>query len=77
MWDPKRLDPAYRAMTPPVEVPAQKPVALACPVCGGAMVSREQRIRNGLRLEGPHTRQRFWGCRRFPACRGTRNTDGM
>ena len=37
-----------------------------CPDCGGAMVSRANR----------RTGQRFWGCGNYPACKGTRNTDG-
>ena len=37
-----------------------------CPECGGPMISRM----NGK------TGQRFWGCKKFPDCRGTRNTDG-
>lgn len=37
-----------------------------CPLCGGPMVSRANRA----------TGQRFWGCRKYPDCKGTRNTDG-
>ena len=37
-----------------------------CPECGGPMVSRNN----------TQTGQRFWGCRAYPSCRGTRNTDG-
>ena len=37
-----------------------------CPECGGRMISRANRA----------TRQCFWGCARYPTCRGTRNTDG-
>jgi ssDNA-binding Zn-finger/Zn-ribbon topoisomerase 1 len=36
-----------------------------CPVCNGRMVSRQDK-------DG----RRFWGCKAFPICRGTRNTDG-
>lgn len=32
-----------------------------CPVCAGAMVLRHNR----------HTREPFWGCARFPRCKGT------
>lgn len=39
---------------------------IECPICGAAMVSRKQAA----------TGQRFWGCSKYPACRGTRNTDG-
>lgn len=37
-----------------------------CPECGGPMVSRANKT----------TGQRFWGCQSYPACRGTRDTDG-
>lgn len=43
-----------------------KPENLVCPDCGGRMVSRMNREKQ----------QRFWGCVSFPACRGTRDTDG-
>ena len=39
---------------------------VACPECGGAMVSRANKT----------TGQRFWGCKDYPKCRGTRDTDG-
>jgi ssDNA-binding Zn-finger/Zn-ribbon topoisomerase 1 len=39
---------------------------LQCPECGGPMISRAN----------TKTGQRFWGCRKYPDCRGTRNTDG-
>lgn len=39
---------------------------LTCPDCGGAMVSRANKT----------TGQRFWGCKDYPKCRGTRDTDG-
>lgn len=37
-----------------------------CPKCGAKMISRANR----------NTGQRFWGCSRYPECKGTRNTDG-
>ena len=40
--------------------------SITCPKCGGPMASRLNK----------RTQQRFWGCRAFPACNGTRNTDG-
>lgn len=43
-----------------------KPENLKCPDCGGPMLSRLNREKQ----------QRFWGCQKFPACRGTRDTDG-
>lgn len=37
-----------------------------CPACNGPMVSRKNNS----------TGQMFWGCKRYPECNGTRNTDG-
>ena len=37
-----------------------------CPSCGGPMVSRANK----------RTGQRFWGCQKYPDCKGTLNTDG-
>lgn len=37
-----------------------------CPICGGPMVSRLNKATN----------QRFWGCKAYPQCKGTRDTDG-
>ncbi len=37
-----------------------------CPICDGPMQSRANKT----------TGQRFWGCKAFPQCKGTRNTDG-
>lgn len=37
----------------------------ACPRCGEPMVTR-------VAKKGDSSGSRFWGCRTFPACRGTR-----
>lgn len=37
----------------------------SCPVCGAAMTPRTNSL----------TQQRFWGCRLYPACRGSRPWD--
>lgn len=50
-----------------------KPENLTCPECGAAMVSRETRPTKDL--FGSVSR-RFWGCSRFPVCKGTRDTEG-
>lgn len=42
------------------------PENVTCPECGGPMMSRANRA----------TGQRFWGCKRYPVCKGTLNTDG-
>jgi ssDNA-binding Zn-finger/Zn-ribbon topoisomerase 1 len=49
------------------------PNNLTCPICGGPMVSRLTKQGQGL-WAAP---QRFWGCAKFPNCRGTRDTDGL
>jgi hypothetical protein len=41
---------------------------LACPVCSAPMVKRTAK-------RGPGAGSEFWGCSRFPTCRGTRNVD--
>ena len=37
----------------------------ACPVCGSSMLQRKAR-------KGPNSGNIFWGCSRYPDCRGTR-----
>jgi len=37
-----------------------------CPVCGASMVRRTAR-------KGKHAGRQFWGCSKYPACKGTRN----
>jgi len=43
-----------------------KPENVTCPECGGPMVSRQNR----------RDQTRFWGCKAYPKCTGTRNVDG-
>jgi ssDNA-binding Zn-finger/Zn-ribbon topoisomerase 1 len=40
--------------------------APACPQCGSKMVLREAK-------RGTHAGRSFWGCPRYPDCRGTRD----
>jgi restriction system protein len=55
--------------THPVEPPAPPPqftasaVSPACPRCGQSMVERTAR-------RGASAGQRFWGCSRYPSCKG-------
>lgn len=44
--------------------PAPPDDGLSCPKCGSKMVRRVAR-------RGPSAGSRFWGCSRYPACRGT------
>ena len=41
-----------------------KPHDVTCPTCGGPMVPRDSRY------------GKFWGCREYPRCRGTRDSMG-
>jgi hypothetical protein len=43
------------------------PEPLMCPDCGAEMALRTNR-QNG---------NKFWGCRKYPSCRGTRDEDGL
>lgn len=44
-----------------------KPKNPTCPDCGGPMESRINR----------QNQRRFWGCKNYPNCKGTRDTDGL
>ena len=46
----------------PTHQPSRAP---SCPECGSPMQQRKAR-------KWPNTGQSFWGCTRYPACRGTR-----
>ena len=54
---------AARTVAAPVITTAQG--AMTCPRCGSAMVKR-------VAKHGSEAGREFWGCARFPACRGTR-----
>lgn len=43
-----------------------KPENVKCPDCDGPMLSRLNAA----------TRDRFWGCRKYPQCKGTRDNQG-
>lgn len=45
--------------------PAQSQAAPSCPQCGTAMVQRTAK-------RGTNAGSQFWGCPRYPACKGTR-----
>jgi restriction system protein len=48
---------------------AEQEVAGACPKCGSEMVLRVAR-------KGPNSGQKFWGCSKFPDCRGVISAEG-
>jgi len=52
-----RVEPAFATSIPSPATPDP-----GCPSCGGEMVQRTNR----------RTHDTFWGCARFPVCRGTR-----
>lgn len=58
----KVLQPAGKATAPQHLVATSVPV---CPTCGGSMVRR-------VAKRGAQAGSEFWGCPRFPECRGTR-----
>lgn len=65
--------PAVRSPAPPpyASRPAPAPAqgytsAVTCPICHAAMIQRKAR-------KGPRAGKYFWGCSRYPQCRGTRN----
>jgi len=41
-------------------------VEMDCPICKSAMIKR-------MAKKGKNAGQQFWGCSKFPACKGTRN----
>jgi restriction system protein len=46
--------------------PEAKPEPPACPKCGSTMVLRTTK-------RGPRARNEFWGCPKYPGCKGTRS----
>jgi len=60
---------ALHALIRGVGIPASNPVQMSnqptCPVCQGAMVKRTAK-------RGANAGNEFWGCSRYPACKGTR-----
>lgn len=45
--------------------PAKPPSKVKCPICGGGMALRTARV-------GKNAGSQFWGCKRFPKCKGTK-----
>jgi restriction system protein len=45
--------------------PAEPELTPSCPACQSQMVRR-------MAKKGPNAGTQFWGCSRFPACKGTR-----
>jgi restriction system protein len=67
LLDGVALHALIRGVNAPEPVPTDRSTANApaCPVCKGAMTKRTA-------AKGANAGKEFWGCMRFPACRGTR-----
>lgn len=58
---PAPLTPTHSSATGP----ARSPASNACPICGASMVRRTAR-------KGKRAGSQFWGCSKYPSCKGTR-----
>jgi DNA-binding helix-hairpin-helix protein with protein kinase domain len=63
---PSRANPAPVASGSSVPTSARLPATNSCPSCGASMVRRTAR-------KGKHAGRQFWGCSKFPVCKGTRS----
>lgn len=63
---PKHVPGVALPELPPARTSGPVAVAEPCPRCGGSMVRRTTK-------KGPNAGNQFWGCSRYPACRGTRD----
>jgi ribosomal protein L37AE/L43A len=65
-----RLSPSFKTHREHVKhvknIVREKQDSIACPKCGNPMVMREIK-------KGPNKGNKFWGCSRFPQCRGIAN----
>lgn len=62
------LDAIEKLLTEPeIPIDTTKPSEYKCPECDGDMVLRTNRI----------DQNKFWGCKKYPNCRGTRDIDGL
>lgn len=64
MGRPARVQRSPTDAASPIATTAAE-VTTTCPTCGERMVKR-------IAGRGPERGEEFWGCSRFPACRGTR-----
>ena len=68
--------PTTRSTAPPHSAPSStmqrgstpgRPTStISCPICRASMVKRKAK-------KGPYAGKSFWGCSRYPQCKGTRN----
>ena len=57
---------ANTAVPRPKETLSKSSSKVKCPICGGGMSVRTARV-------GKNAGGKFWGCKRFPRCKGTKN----
>nr|WP_241092696.1 topoisomerase DNA-binding C4 zinc finger domain-containing protein [Pseudomonas viridiflava] len=62
---PSRANPAPVTSGSSIPTSARLPATNSCPSCGASMVRRTAR-------KGKHAGRQFWGCSKFPICKGTR-----
>jgi DNA-binding helix-hairpin-helix protein with protein kinase domain len=63
---PPPPSPSWRQPPPTSARPSTSTVGVTCPRCGSQMVKR-------LAKRGRNAGSYFWGCSRYPTCKGTRN----
>ncbi len=57
--------PANISVPPPKAAHSKSSSKVKCPICGGGMSVRTARV-------GKNAGGKFWGCKRFPRCKGTK-----
>lgn len=65
LLDGKALHALIRGINPPASNPTQAAMTPVCPICQSTMVKRTAK-------RGTNAGNEFWGCSRYPACKGTR-----
>lgn len=63
--DGKALHALIRGVSAPAAKPAQALASPTCPICKGAVMKRTAK-------RGANAGNEFWGCSRYPDCKGTR-----
>lgn len=63
---PQKFDKVASSIFPVLPAPTISNAAANCPVCGSDMVRRRAR-------KGNNAGNEFWGCTRYPSCRGIRD----
>ncbi|WP_307726277.1 topoisomerase DNA-binding C4 zinc finger domain-containing protein [Pseudomonas cichorii] len=63
---PSRANPTPIPPRSSVSTTTRSSATNACPSCGASMVRRTAR-------KGKYAGRQFWGCSKFPVCKGTRS----